>query len=100
MIRSTILPILKKCDVCQRQLMTRQFHVFPCHHAFHSDCVVDQLLLHPIKATRVKYLSSLVLADPNAKGNLENFLGEECVLCSEIMIRTVDLEFTSDPGRL
>lgn len=80
--------------------MTRQFHVFPCHHSFHSDCLVDQLLLHPIKGTRVKYLSSQTLVSPGAKSNLENFLGEECILCSEVLIRTINLEFTNDPDRL
>jgi hypothetical protein len=39
-----VLPVLKHCDVCNRKLLTRQFHVFPCFHGFHSDCLVDQVL--------------------------------------------------------
>ena len=41
--RSVVVPILKKCDSCYRSLMTRQFHVFPCHHAFHSDCIITEV---------------------------------------------------------
>ena len=43
--RSVVVPILKRCDECHRPLTTRQFHVFPCHHAFHSDCIVTQVRL-------------------------------------------------------
>ncbi|KAI0271348.1 Pep3/Vps18/deep orange family-domain-containing protein [Gloeopeniophorella convolvens] len=30
----------EKCSVCSLPILTRQFYVFPCHHAFHADCLV------------------------------------------------------------
>jgi vacuolar protein sorting-associated protein 18 len=30
----------EKCSVCSIPILTRQFYVFPCHHAFHADCLV------------------------------------------------------------
>lgn len=72
--------------------MTRQFHVFSCHHAFHSDCVVDQLMTVPVKATKLKYLNSQVLITSTAKDEIEKMVGEECLLCNDFMIRTIDID--------
>ena len=40
----------ERCAVCSIPILTRQFYVFPCHHAFHADCLVglvsDKLLKH------------------------------------------------------
>ncbi|KAJ3313127.1 hypothetical protein HDV04_002444 [Boothiomyces sp. JEL0838] len=36
-----MIPIVKSCDYCGRNLMTKQFHVFPCNHTFHSDCLKE-----------------------------------------------------------
>ncbi|RPD81956.1 hypothetical protein L226DRAFT_528166 [Lentinus tigrinus ALCF2SS1-7] len=30
----------EKCAHCALALMSRQFYVFPCHHAFHADCLI------------------------------------------------------------
>jgi hypothetical protein len=30
----------ERCSVCSIPILTRQFYVFPCHHAFHADCLV------------------------------------------------------------
>ena len=30
----------ERCSVCSIAILTRQFYVFPCHHAFHADCLV------------------------------------------------------------
>jgi hypothetical protein len=28
------------CSHCEKELMRRQFYVFPCQHAFHADCLI------------------------------------------------------------
>jgi vacuolar protein sorting-associated protein 18 len=30
----------ERCSVCSIPILTRKFYVFPCHHAFHADCLV------------------------------------------------------------
>ncbi len=34
----------EKCHVCGLPLLSRQFFVFPCQHAFHSDCLGRKVL--------------------------------------------------------
>jgi hypothetical protein len=34
----------EKCYVCELPLLSRQFFVFPCQHAFHSDCLGRRVL--------------------------------------------------------
>ncbi|KAM0756677.1 hypothetical protein T439DRAFT_341664 [Meredithblackwellia eburnea MCA 4105] len=36
----------EKCGSCQLQLLTRQFYVFPCQHAFHADCLINEVTQH------------------------------------------------------
>lgn len=31
------------CSKCEQLLLTRQFYVFPCHHAFHADCLIGMV---------------------------------------------------------
>ncbi|KAI8898146.1 Pep3/Vps18/deep orange family-domain-containing protein [Globomyces pollinis-pini] len=95
-----IVPIMKKCDLCNRPLMTRQFHVFPCHHAFHSDCLSDVLLKDLAKGTRIKYYQSNMAKNPAMKDSLEQFIAEECVLCGDLLIKNIDVVLTTDPDLL
>lgn len=31
------------CEVCNITLMIRPFYMFPCHHKFHTDCLLNEL---------------------------------------------------------
>jgi len=31
------------CSTCDLPLLTRQFYIFPCQHAFHADCLIGQV---------------------------------------------------------
>jgi Vacuolar sorting protein 39 domain 2 len=36
----------ERCSVCSFPILSRQFYVFPCHHAFHADCLVGLVGTH------------------------------------------------------
>ncbi|CAG8582248.1 14325_t:CDS:10 [Acaulospora morrowiae] len=41
--RFAIVTSEEKCAICDFPLLTRQFYIFPCQHAFHADCLIKQV---------------------------------------------------------
>ncbi|GAA5923143.1 tethering complex subunit PEP3 [Sporobolomyces koalae] len=41
--RFVVVDANEKCGSCAQQLLTRQFYVFPCQHAFHADCLIKEV---------------------------------------------------------
>lgn len=41
--RFVVVDASEKCGSCRMQLLTRQFYVFPCQHAFHADCLITEV---------------------------------------------------------
>ncbi|KZF22540.1 hypothetical protein L228DRAFT_229679 [Xylona heveae TC161] len=91
----------EKCYICQYPLLTRQFFVFPCQHAFHSDCLAKRVvdLSGVSKGRRVRELQAEVsrgVAGPKrerAMKELENHIASACILCSEYAIKLIDEPF-------
>ncbi|KAK1756074.1 Pep3/Vps18/deep orange family-domain-containing protein [Echria macrotheca] len=95
----------EKCYVCGLPLLSRQFFVFPCQHAFHSDCLGKRVLEQcgPAKAKRIRECQVLV-----SKGmvsgerreavvrELDGLVASACVLCSEYAIRRIDEPFVKE----
>lgn len=52
----------EKCYVCLLPLLSRQFFVFPCQHAFHSDCLGRQVMEQAgvARSRRIRELQSVV----------------------------------------
>lgn len=52
----------EKCYVCSLPLLARQFFVFPCQHAFHSDCLGRKVVEGggKAKSSRIRELQALV----------------------------------------
>lgn len=52
----------EKCYVCGLPLLSRQFFVFPCQHAFHSDCMGRKVLEQAGvgKSSRIRELQSQI----------------------------------------
>ena len=65
----------EKCWVCSLPLLTRQFFVFPCQHAFHSDCLGREVLEGA--GGKKKYIRDL--QTQLSKGNVSTARREEIV---------------------
>jgi len=42
--RYAIVELGERCFICHLPLLSRQFFVFPCQHAFHTDCLTGQIV--------------------------------------------------------
>jgi len=58
----------QKCGKCNYPVLTSQFYLFPCHHVFHSECLIAEMMSHlnPIQRARVRELQSKMLTDRSA----------------------------------
>ncbi|CAH3168704.1 unnamed protein product, partial [Porites lobata] len=110
--RYSIVPAQEKCSICSYPLLTRGFYVFPCHHAFHCDCLKNEILPNLKEKQRCKFFSKVqdlfnqlyrtprsdsATATPasreSLKNELDDLIASECLYCGEIMIRTIDQPF-------
>lgn len=106
----SIVPAQEKCSICLYPLLTRGFYVFPCHHAFHSDCLKNEILPYLKEKQRAKvqelfnqlYATSRTdsssvssTSRESLKNELDDLMASECIYCGEIMIRSVDEPFIS-----
>ncbi|KAI6250786.1 Vacuolar protein sorting-associated protein 18 [Erysiphe necator] len=94
----------EKCYTCGLPLLSRQFFVFPCQHAFHSDCIGKKVLEDATtsKSRMIRELQSLVLKDSlkgsareKAVNELDELIAGSCILCSDFAIRKIDAPFIS-----
>ncbi|XP_023014330.1 vacuolar protein sorting-associated protein 18 dor isoform X2 [Leptinotarsa decemlineata] len=113
----TLINNTDACEICNITLMIKPFYMFPCHHKFHSDCLLSELspFLGPAKKNRLsdlerqlKILNNQSNADSISTGStgmsakdlvkseIDNILGSECVYCGENMIRNIDKPFIED----
>ncbi|KAF9733687.1 hypothetical protein PMIN06_006528 [Paraphaeosphaeria minitans] len=94
----------ERCYVCGLPLLARQFFVFPCQHAFHSDCLAKKVveLAGMAKGKRLGELQMEVSKGTStgakrekAIKELDALVGSSCVLCSELAVRLIDEPFVS-----
>ncbi|KAI1200489.1 vacuolar protein sorting protein-like protein DigA [Nemania serpens] len=92
----------EKCYVCSLPLLSRQFFVFPCQHAFHSDCLGRKVLEQAgvsksrrIKECQVAISKGLVNgAQKDAMvAELDALVASACILCSDYAIKRIDEPF-------
>ncbi|GLA51951.1 hypothetical protein AnigIFM63604_008579 [Aspergillus niger] len=94
----------EKCWLCSLPVLSRQFFVFPCQHAFHSDCLGKEVL--DGAGGKKKYIRDLQ-AQLN-KGTLgaarreeivrelDGLIAEACVLCGDHAIKQIDKPFVAE----
>ncbi|KAK4934708.1 tethering complex subunit [Elasticomyces elasticus] len=95
----------ERCWICGMPVLARQFFVFPCQHAFHSDCLGKRVLESSsqtrrknIKELQSKVSAGLGIGPQRAKWikELDGIVGEQCVLCGDLGIRSVDEPFITN----
>lgn len=102
--RYAVIQAGEACSICGYPLLTRQFYVFPCRHAFHADCLVTKLKKEG--NTTVKRQISEIQRELERAGSeggrkktMEEFdtvVAGECVLCGDLMLRSIDAGFRGD----
>ena len=114
-----------KCDSsnCQKNILTKDFYLFPCQHMFHTDCLIDEIekFVSRSKAERILELNAkrkklMIESNPvmqtasdndtmnSAVSNtardemkeLDDLISSECPFCGDIMINSIDTAFVDE----
>ncbi|CAN8096367.1 unnamed protein product [Discula destructiva] len=92
----------EKCYVCSLPLLSRQFFVFPCQHAFHSDCLGREVLKQAgmgrgkrIRECQAMITRGLVQGERREAvvRELDGLIASACILCSDYAIKRIDEPF-------
>lgn len=95
----------ERCWICTLPVLSRQFFVFPCQHAFHSDCLGKRVLENSsqtrrknIKDLQGKVTQGMGVGPQRQKWirELDDIVGEQCVLCGDLGIKSVDEPFIKE----
>ncbi|KAL4942639.1 hypothetical protein BDV06DRAFT_191705 [Aspergillus oleicola] len=91
----------EKCWICALPVLSRQFFVFPCQHAFHSDCLGREVLEGA--GGKKKYIKDLqsqlnegALTSSRREEivkELDGLIAEACILCGDHAIKQIDKPF-------
>lgn len=100
--KSQIIKSGESCSICEFLLTSRKFFIFPCNHAFHSDCLIKEILKSNDYATkkRLEFLQKKYLSSKHEQGvkfinsqEVDTLLSKRCPLCSDLKIETIDEPF-------
>jgi len=103
--RYAIVEAGERCWICTLPVLSRQFFVFPCQHAFHSDCLGKRVLESSgsSKRKRIKDLQTQVnqglsigVQRQKMVAELDGLVAEQCVLCGDLGIKQIDESFIHD----
>jgi hypothetical protein len=95
----------ERCWICTLPVLSRQFFVFPCQHAFHSDCLGKRVLENSnlgkrkhIKDLQVEVSRGLSIGRQREKlvRELDGLVAEQCVLCGDLGIKAIDEPFVQE----
>jgi hypothetical protein len=104
-MRYAIVEPGEKCWICSLPVLSRQFFVFPCQHAFHSDCLGKKVLdasglgkRKHIKDLQNEVSRGLTTGVKREKmiRELDDLIAEACILCGDYGIKQIDAPFISE----
>lgn len=106
------------CELCGGAVLSQQFYIFPCSHAFHSECLARHVLPHltPVQRRAVNDLQEQLSAETAAGLNglpvsgskrkstqleaiqteIDGYLAAECPFCGDIMISSINQPLISE----
>ena len=95
----------ERCWICTLPVLSRQFFVFPCQHAFHSDCLGKRVLESSgigkrkrLKDLQTEVNQGLSVGPQRQKlvQELDGLVAEQCVLCGDLGIKQIDESFVKE----
>lgn len=104
-LRYAIVEPSEKCFICRLPVLSRQFFVFPCQHAFHSDCLGKKVLegsglgkRKHIKDLQNEVSKGMSMGPRREKAvkELDGLIAEACILCGDYAIRKIDSPFVGE----
>lgn len=100
--RHVSIPVTKTCDISGEFLFTgMKFFVFPCAHAFKYDALLEEVSKDRIKAIKITDIKQKLQNVTSSSERetleleIESLLSSQCPLCSEIMIKSIDIPLTT-----
>jgi hypothetical protein len=104
-MRYAIVEPGEKCWICSLPVLSRQFFVFPCQHAFHSDCLGKKVLdasgigkrkyIKDLQNEVSRGLSTGVKREKMIR-ELDDLVAEACILCGDYGIKQIDAPFITE----
>ncbi|KAI7860888.1 Pep3/Vps18/deep orange family-domain-containing protein [Circinella umbellata] len=103
--RFALINAVEKCYLCHYPLLTRQFYIFPCQHAFHADCLIDETTKY-LSTRQIRRLADLQeqlsreLSSTRNKGTAAPNMGATAKLMSAAAGNIKGVIFPSDAAAL
>ncbi len=119
--RTLTMSNTQPCEGCYKFAISQEFYLFPCGHAFHSECLFRALrpYLLPEQVKRITELLDQQLGQENLSSDevedvtenveatrlklslqmeLDSLIAADCPLCGEVMIDSIDKPLGTDDG--
>lgn len=60
--KHSVVRTCNNCDLCDEAILLKPFHVFPCNHLFHSDCLLSAIQPHlrPYEVKRMEDIQRML----------------------------------------
>lgn len=75
--KHSVVRTSNSCDLCDEPILLKPFHVFPCNHLFHSNCLIVAIEPHlnPNEVKRIKDIQRMLNPTPTHAPSSGSFVG-------------------------